>query len=101
MVLRGAELSAVWTGLLSRKFVCLLLEQQLKCALGESLCGSGGDLLEGSEIDVESRPVIAKSSFGDNFGPLGSEVTEFEEFFGGETGSVHRSSCLEVTTMMT
>jgi hypothetical protein len=87
--LGGTRLAAVWTGLLVGEFVGLLLEEKLESSLVESLCGSGGDLLEGAEVDVEAGSVITECSFGDDLCPSGSEVLEFLEFFGCEAGRRH------------
>ncbi len=58
----------------------MLFEEQLECSFGESLCRSGGDLLEGCEIDIESGSVVSEGSFGDDFGPLLGEVVKFLKF---------------------
>jgi hypothetical protein len=56
----GTELSAGGTGLLGGELVGLLFEEQLEGSLGQSLGGGGGDLLEGSEVDIESGSVVAE-----------------------------------------
>jgi len=101
MRFRETEFPAVWTGLLFGEFVCLLLEEELKCSFGEALGGSGGNLLEGSEIDIESRPVVTECPFGNDFGPLSRECSEFLEFLGCESRCGHGLSCLDVTSIVT
>jgi len=95
----GTELATRRTGLFGGEFVGLLFEEQLECSFGQSLSGSGGDLLEGSEIDVESGPVVPKGSFGDDFGPRSSEFVELSEFLGCEAWGGHGSACLGVASM--
>ena len=97
--LRGAERAAVGTGLVFGEFVSLLFEEQLECSFGQPVCGSGGDLLEGSEVHIEAGSVIAERSSGDDLGPLPGEVVELSEFLGGEAGRRHGSSCLAVASM--
>jgi hypothetical protein len=76
----------------------LLLEEQLECSFRESLCGSGGDLLEGAEIDIESGSVVPEGPLGDNLRPPGGQIVEFLEFVGGELWRGHRPHCLEVAS---
>jgi hypothetical protein len=96
--LGGTGFAASGTGLLVGKFVGLLLQEQLQGSLGKSLGGNGGDLLEGAEVHVESRSVVAEGPSGDDFAPLGGEAAKLVEFFGGESGVAHGSSCSEVTS---
>jgi hypothetical protein len=69
--------SAAGTGLLFPQGVGLLFQEGLQGALGQASGGSTGDLLHGIQIDIESRPVVAKGASGDDFAPTGSEVTKF------------------------
>jgi hypothetical protein len=96
--LNGTGLPAARTGLFGRELVGLLLEEQFECALGEALSRDGGDLLHGSEVDIESRSVVAEGPPGDDFGPLSSQSAELEEFFGCESGGCHGLSCLAVAS---
>jgi hypothetical protein len=80
-----ARLAAVGTGLLWGELVGLLLEEQLEGPFGQALCGRGGDLFHGSEVDVESGSVVAEGPFGDDFGPAGGKGAEFLEFLGCES----------------
>src|SRR5438874_13752546 len=81
---KGTRPSAVRAGLLRAQGMGLLFEKGLQSSFGEPGSSSEGDLLHGSEIDIESRPLVAIGASGDNFAPLGSEVAEFLEFFGSE-----------------
>jgi hypothetical protein len=89
----GTELSAGGTGLLGGELVGLLFEEQLEGSLGQSLGGGGGDLLEGSEVDIESGSVVPEGPLGDDLGPLAGEVVELLEFLGCEAGRRHALSC--------
>jgi hypothetical protein len=68
--LSKTELAAVGTGLLFGEFVGLLFQEQLKGSFRKSVGRYGSDLLEGTEIDIQTRSVVAKGSLGNNFGPL-------------------------------
>lgn len=94
--LGGAELAARGTGLLRWKFGGLLFEKQPERPFGDPLRRGGGDLLEGSEIDIQAGAIVAERSFGDNLCPAGCEVVKFLEFLGGKSWSGHRPPCLEV-----
>jgi hypothetical protein len=86
--------------LLVGEFLGLLFEEELESAFGESLGRSGGDLFHGSEIDVESGPAFAEGAFGNNFAPLGGELSKFLKFLGGEAFGSHSRSCLEVAVLV-
>ena len=88
--------SAIGTGLLLAQGVGLLFEEGVQGALGEAGRGGAGDLLHGVEIDVEPRAVVAEGASGDDFAPLGGQVTEFLKFFGGERTASHDASCVGV-----
>jgi hypothetical protein len=77
----------------------LLLKEELECPFGQTLGRRRGDLLEGSEVDIESGPVVAEGSFGDDLAPLGGQCPEPAEFLGCEVRGGHRSSGLEVAAM--
>jgi hypothetical protein len=83
---RGAQLAARGTGLLVGEFVGLLFEEQLERPFGQSVCGGGGDLLEGAEVHVESGSVVPEGPPGDDLGPLPGEVVELSEFLRCEAG---------------
>jgi hypothetical protein len=97
----GTRSSAVGTGLLLTQGVGLLFEEGLQGALGETGSGGVSNLLHCIEIDVEPRPVVAEGASGDDFAPLGGQVTEFLEFFGGERTASHDASCVGVGTSTT
>lgn len=84
--------------MLGWEFVGLLFEEQLESSFGQALSGRSGDLLEGSEVHIESRSVVAEGSLGDDFGPLACEFVELVEFLGCEAGCRHGSSCLTVAS---
>ena len=81
------------------EFVGLLLEEQLESSLGQPVGGSGGDLLEGLEVHVESGALVADGPLGDGRGPLPCEFVELLELLGCEAGRRHGSSCLAVASM--
>lgn len=95
---QGARAPAVGTGLLLTQGVGLLFEKGLQGALGESRGSGAGDLLHGIEIDVKSGSVVTEGAPGDDFTPLGGQVTEFLEFLGGELTARHNASCVRVAT---
>jgi hypothetical protein len=76
----------------------LLFQEDLQGALVEAGGGGLGDLLHGVEVDVQPRAVVAEGAAGDDFAPLGGQITEFLEFLGGELASRHGASCLGVRT---
>jgi hypothetical protein len=94
----GTGFATGGTGLLIREFAGLLFEEELESSFGQPLGGGGGDLLEGPEVHIEPRSVVAEGSFGDDFGPLSGEVVELLEFLGCEAGSRHGQSCLAVAS---
>ncbi len=91
-----AEFAAGGTGLFVGEFIRLLFEEQLKCSLVESLCGGGGDLLEGAEVHIESGSVVPEGPLGNNLCPACGEIVKFSQFLGGKSWGGHRSPCLEV-----
>ena len=76
----------------------MLLEEQLECSLVESLCGGGGDLLEGAEVDIEPGSIVPEGPLGNNLCPSCGEIVEFLEFVGCELWRGHRPPCLEVAS---
>jgi hypothetical protein len=74
--LGGAELVTVRAGLLFGEFERLLLEEELERSFGQPLRGRGGDLLEGTEVHIEPRPVVPECPLGNNFGPLSRKVVQ-------------------------
>ena len=90
--------SAVGTGLLLAQGMGLLFEEGLQGSLRETDGRGESDLLHGSEIDVESRPLVTVSAAGHDFAPLCSEFVEFVEFVGSEGVACHDASCIEVKT---
>jgi hypothetical protein len=84
--LGGTEPATSGTGLLVGEFVSLLFEEQLEGPLGQSVGRGVCDLLESSEVHVESGPVVPEGPFGDDPGPLPSEFVELLEFLGCEAG---------------
>jgi hypothetical protein len=97
----GAEFTALGTGLLVGKPLGLLREEELECSFGQPSRGRGGDLLEGAEVDIEARSVVAECPLGNDFRPLSGEVVEFPEFLGRKSWRGHGSSCPDVTSMTT
>jgi hypothetical protein len=82
--------------LLHAQSVGLALQEGLQGALVESGGGGLGDLLHSVEIDVEAGAAVAEGAAGDDFAPLGRQITEFLELLGGKLASRHDGSCLGV-----
>jgi hypothetical protein len=92
----GAQSAAVGTGLLQAESLGLLLQGGRERAFGEPGGGRGGELFQGGEIEVEARAVGTESPSGDNFAPLGGQVTDVLEVLGRKFAACHRQSCLRV-----
>ena len=90
--------SAIGARLLLAQGLGLLFEEGLQGSLGEPGGGGEGELLHGSEIDVESRPLVTVGASGHDFAPLCGEVVEFVEFLRSEGVACHDASCIEVKT---
>lgn len=76
--------------------VGLALQEGLQGALVEAGGGGLGDLLHGVEVDVESGAVVTEGAAGDDFAPLGRQITEFLELLRGKLAACHEGSCLGV-----
>lgn len=76
----------------------LLFEEPLEGSFGQPVCGSGGDLLDGPDVHVESGSVVAEGPLRDDLGPRSGDVVELLEFLGCESGGRHGSSCLAVAS---
>ena len=85
--------------MLGGELVGLLLEEQLEGSLRQSVCRSRGDLLEGSEVHIESGPIVAEGPLRDDLSPPGGEFVEFPEFLGREAWRRHGSSGLAVASV--
>jgi hypothetical protein len=83
---------------LVREFVGLLCQEQLECSFGQPARGRSGDLLEGAEIDIQTRSVISEGALGNNLCPSCRQIVQFLEFLGAKVWGGHRLSCLEVAT---
>ena len=88
--------STVGTGLVLTQGIGLLFQKGLQGALGEAGGSGTGELLHGVQVDVEPGSVVAESTAGDDFAPLGSEALELLELFGSEGAACHAASCLKV-----
>jgi hypothetical protein len=75
----------------------LLFEKCLECPFGHPLSRGGGNLFHGSEVHIKTRTGISEGSTGNDFSPLGGELTKFQEFFGCEESLRHDVSSPEVT----
>lgn len=71
------------------EIVGMLFEEVGQSAFGQSRGGSVSQLLHGVKIDVESGSLLAEGSSGDNFAPIGGEVADFLEKFGGKLSAWH------------
>jgi hypothetical protein len=99
LMANGAGAAAVGAGLLGAEGIGLLCEQDGEGALGEPGGGGAGDVLHGLAIDVGAGPLVAEGTAGDDFAPLGGEITDFLEFLGRELASRHGLSCLVLARM--
>jgi hypothetical protein len=75
-----------------RESLGLLFEEELKGSFRDPLGGGGGDLLHGSEIDIQIGPVFAEGSFGNNFPPLCRQCPELVEILRCQSWRSHGSS---------
>jgi hypothetical protein len=98
LVADRAELAAARAGGFGGKGLGLLLQQRREGALGQAAGRGVGDLLQGKQIDVETRSGVAEGAAGNNSPPLGGQVTYILEFLGGEFGSGHQLSCLALAS---
>jgi hypothetical protein len=94
--LHAAGSAAVGARLLRAEGLGLLLQSGGERAFGQPGGGSGGELLQGGEVEVEAGPGLAEGASGDNFAPLGGKGTDILEVLRGEGLACHRPSCLEV-----
>jgi hypothetical protein len=76
-----------------------LVQEGGEGALEQSPGGGVRDLLQGQEIDVQTGAGVAEGAAGDNFAPLGCQVTEVLELFGCKPGSSHDLSFLGLAPM--
>jgi hypothetical protein len=60
----------------------LLLQEGGERALGQTASGLQSDRFQGGEIDSQAWSFGAESPPGDNFAPLGRQVTDFLEVLG-------------------
>ena len=90
----GAGAAAVGAGQLRTKGLGLLLQGGRERAFSEA--GGGSELFQGGEIEVEARAVDAESPSGDNFAPLGGQMTDILEVLGRNFAAGQRQSCLRV-----
>jgi hypothetical protein len=97
LVIDPAEAATVRTGLLAAELLGLLFQQGGQGPFRHARGGSVGDLLHGVDIDVEARAGLAKGLAGNNFAPVGSEITDFLELLRGEFAVRHSQSCLVLT----
>jgi hypothetical protein len=88
--------AAVGTGYLFAERLGLLFQQEGEGALGEARRSGVGQLLHGLEVSIQSGAAVAEGAAGDDFAPLGGQVTEFLELLGGKLASRHRSTRLGV-----
>jgi hypothetical protein len=88
--------SAFGAGLLGGEGVVLLFEEGGDGALGQAAGGGGGDLLHGGEVERDAGGHGLKGASSDDFAPLGSELLDLLESFGGQVPLQHAFSSLGV-----
>jgi hypothetical protein len=81
------------TGLLLAQSGGLLFQEGLQGAGQEAGGGGLSDLLEGVEVEFEGC-LVGASAPGNDFAPLGGELTQFLELVWGELAAWHVVSCL-------
>jgi hypothetical protein len=86
--------AAVGARLLRSQGIGVLAEQDVEGAFGQAGRGGAGDLLHGLEIDLRAGAGVTEGAAGDDFAPLGSEVTDVLEVLGGGLTTRHGLSCL-------
>jgi hypothetical protein len=96
LALHGAGPATAGAGLVLPEGVGLLFQEGGEGAFGKSGRGRRRDLLQGSEIGVEARSVVAESPSGDNSAPLGGQIADVLEVLGRDLSTCHRLSCLRV-----
>ena len=74
----------------------LLFQEGGERALGEAGSGSGGELFQSGESSVGAGASLAKGPSGDNFAPLGGQLTDLVEVLGRKLRACHRLSYLGV-----
>jgi hypothetical protein len=99
LLMQRAEAATVGAGLLRGQGVGLLAEQNREGTFADTSGRGAGDVLHGLEIDLGAGSGIAEGASGDDFAPLGGEVTDFLKVFRGELARRHGWSCLVLTRM--
>src|SRR6516162_7735769 len=77
---------------LRRQGLGLLFEQGGKCALGQAGGGSDGNLLQGSQVGVQTGPGVAEGASCHDLTPAGRQITDILECFRGKLSSGHALS---------
>ena len=91
-----AGAAAVGARLLLAEGLRLLFQEGGERALGEAGSGSGGELFQSGESSVGAGASLAKGPAGDDFAPLGGQLTDHVEVLGGKLRACHRLSYLGV-----
>jgi xanthine/CO dehydrogenase XdhC/CoxF family maturation factor len=89
-----ADGAASRTGLLRAKCLGLLLQEKSQGAFGQPCGGSVDDLLHRVEVDIQTGAVVAESTAGDDFPPVGGEGADFLKEGGGKFTMRHDKSFL-------
>src|SRR5205823_5688647 len=72
----------------------LLLQEGAEGALGQTGRRGRGDLLQRLEVDVGAGAGLPEGATGDDFSPLGRQLTDFLDLLGRESALRHEQSCL-------
>jgi hypothetical protein len=97
----GTGLATVGAGLRLTEGQGLLLQGGDEGALGQTAGSLPGHLLQGSEVEVGARAVLAEGTPGDDFAPPRGQCADGAEVIGVELAARHDFSCLRLGTCTT
>jgi hypothetical protein len=91
LVTDPTQASTAGTGQFGGQRLVLPVHQGGEGALSQARRGCGDDIFHGLEIEFGSGVIGAA---GDDFAPLGGQLTDLAEVLGGDFGACHQPSCL-------
>ena len=95
-LVHGTGLPTLGTGLMIAEALRLLAEDLLDGPLDHGPAHVDGQGLDGVEVEVEPRPLVAVSAAGDDFSPPLRQVAERRQIVGLSPGERHGESILEL-----
>ena len=99
LLLGGAGPAASGAGLLGEELVGLLLRGLFEGTGSKPGSSGSGDLLHGVEIDVQARPLLAKSATDDDFSPLLGQGVDLGQVLVVELARCHIASVIQLAPM--